>query len=96
MAGGEDALGKWPQEFDDLLRRHSRFVEPGEAIDPGATLPELRMNSLEVVELIVDLGNRFDFSVPESLLTPEVFAGPSTIWDAVGPFISRLAETNTT
>jgi acyl carrier protein len=46
------------------------------------------MDSLQVVELIVDLEDCFEFCIPEPLLTPEVFAGPATIWKAIGPLVS--------
>src|ERR1700728_1703919 len=62
LARREDAVGSWPQEFDDLLRSHCRFVGPGTEIDPGASLPELGMDSLEVVELIVELEDCFAFT----------------------------------
>jgi len=75
-----------------VLRRHCRFVEADDVIAPGSTLPELGMDSLEVVELIIDLEDCFDFSFPETLLTPEVFVGPSTIWEAIGPVITMAAE----
>lgn len=85
-------MGSWPQEFDDLLRSHCRFVGPGTEIDPGASLPELGMDSLEVVELIVELEDCFAFTFPESLLTPQVFATPGTIWEAISPHIPAVAD----
>lgn len=78
----------WPPEFEDVLRRHCRFTTAGAAIAPNASLTELGMDSLQVVELIVDLEDCFEFCIPEPLLTPEVFAGPATIWKAIGPLVS--------
>ena len=78
----------WSAEFEDVLRRHCRFVTVGTTIAPEASLTELGMDSLQVVELIVDLEDCFEFCIPEPLLTPEVFAGPATIWEAIGPLVS--------
>lgn len=82
----------WPDEFDVIIRRHSRFVEPSTPIDPDALMASLGTDSLEIVELIVDLEDQFGISFTEELLTPEVFATPMTIWRAVGSCQAQSAR----
>lgn len=72
-----------PHEFDEILRRHCRFLTPDAEIDPHDPLTNLGADSLDVVELIVSIEDEFDISFPEELLTPQVFATPATVWNAV-------------
>lgn len=73
----------WPDEFDLLIRKHCRFVELQEQFDLHAPMQSLGADSLEIVEMIVDLEEQFGISFTEDLLTPQVFATPMSIWNAV-------------
>jgi acyl carrier protein len=81
------ALAAWPDEFETLLRRHCRFLEPDAEIDPDALLTSLGVDSIEVVEMIVLLEDLFGFTFPHEALTPEVFASAGSIWRTVRPLI---------
>jgi acyl carrier protein len=72
-----------PAEFDLLIYRHCRFAESQDQLDPQTPMHELGVDSLEIVELIVDLEEQFGISFTDDLLTPQVFATPMTIWNAV-------------
>lgn len=74
----------WSRKFDDIIRMHTRFVEPLAPIDPHALMATLGADSLDIVELIVNLEDQFGIAFTEEMLTPEVFATPMTIWRAVG------------
>lgn len=89
-----DMLSNWSQDFDDLLRGHCRLLEAGDAIASDAPLSLLGIDSLEVIELIVEIEDRFSFSVPDSLLTPEIFASPGSIWRAISPLIANQEDTS--
>lgn len=83
----------WPAEFDVLIRTHCRFVEPQDQLDPQAPMHMLGADSLEVVELIVDLEAQFKISFTEDLLTPQAFATPMTIWSTVDLLRKKQAPT---
>lgn len=78
-----DVMQKWNLEFDALLRQHCRFIAPDSPIDPDALLVTLGIDSLEVVEIIVAIEDQFDIMIPEEMLTPEIFATPGSIWQAI-------------
>lgn len=73
----------WPPAFEPLIRQRSRVLGADAPLDPDQGLTELGVDSLEVVELIVNLETEFDIEFPPELLQPEVFATPGTIWQAV-------------
>jgi acyl carrier protein len=73
----------WTAAFDAILREHCRFVEDSAQIACDVPLPVLGVDSLDIVELIVELEEGFGFSFPEEMLTPEVFATAGSIWAAV-------------
>jgi acyl carrier protein len=73
---------RWPVKFDLLIRQHCRFVESGDDFEAQTPMHMLGVDSLEIVELIVDLEEQYNISFPEDFLTPQVFATPMTIWDA--------------
>ncbi|MEN3610644.1 acyl carrier protein [Plantactinospora sp. ZYX-F-223] len=73
----------WPPAFESLIRQRSRLLGAAAPLDPDHGLAELGVDSLEVVELIVNLEAEFDIELPPELLQPEVFATPGTIWHAV-------------
>jgi acyl carrier protein len=73
----------WPPDFENLIRTHCRFLSNHTPIDGDALLTTLGADSLQIVELIVGIEDMFDLVLPQSVLTPEVFATPATIWKAV-------------
>jgi acyl carrier protein len=77
----------WPAEFDSLLRRHCRHADADVEITGDTTLSMLGMDSLEIVEFILGIEETFQLTVPEELLTPEVFATTATVWTAIAPLV---------
>lgn len=72
-----------PARFEQLVRSRCRLAEPDLPLDPSRTLVQLGVDSLEVVDLIVDIEDTYHLQMPEELLTPEVFTSPATIWQAL-------------
>jgi acyl carrier protein len=77
-----------PDSFQRLVRSRCRFIGPSGTLDPHASLAELGVDSLELVELIVDIEDTYGIEVPLEILTPEMFASASTIWLALRDLIT--------
>jgi len=73
----------WPPDFENLIRTHCRFLSDDTPIDGDVLLTAMGADSLQIVELIVGIEDTFDLILPQSVLTPEVFATPAAIWRAV-------------
>ena len=85
-------MADWSDEFEELIRRHCQLLPAGAPLDGDAALTSLGMDSLEVVEFIVSIEDTFDLTIPEELLTPQVFATTNTIWRAVDRLCAEVAR----
>ena len=77
-----------PGHFEQLLRRRCRFMAADANLDPQAPLAMLGIDSLAVVELIVDIEDQYSIEIPQELLTPEVFACAASIWLALRDLVN--------
>ena len=60
--------------------RMPAFLEPGTDIDPDLSLASLGVDSLDIIELIVQIEGEFDMEIPPDRVTPETFSTPASIW----------------
>ena len=67
-------------DLELVLRAHARFLAPGTDIDPDLALASLGVDSLDIIELIVQLESKFDVEIPVDQVTPETFSTPASIW----------------
>ena len=66
-----------------ILRRHLRYLKPGQNLAPDAPLRDLGLDSLAAVSLIFELEDGFDITLPDSSLAAGTFRTPRTLWAAV-------------
>lgn len=76
-AGGPSLV---ESKLEQILRRHARFLAAGIDIDPDLSLESLGVDSLDIIELIVQIECRFDVAIPPDRINPETFSTPASIW----------------
>lgn len=76
-------MHEWTDQYEALLRAHSRLADEVASIPPDTGFALLGIDSMEIVSLVVDLEDMLGLEFPEDLLTPEVFATPGSLWDAL-------------
>ena len=81
-----------PETFTELIRTAARFLADDAPLDPDAQLSALGIDSLEVVELIVQIEDMYGVEVPQDMLTPDVFACARTIWQALDKLLAERRE----
>jgi acyl carrier protein len=67
-------------DLEKILRTHARFLAPDTEIDPDLSIASLGVDSLDIIELVVQLEGQFDVEIPLDQVTPETFATPGSIW----------------
>ena len=66
--------------LERVLRAHARFLAPGSDIGPDLPIASLGVDSLDIIELVVELEGKFDVEIPADQVTPETFSTPASIW----------------
>lgn len=66
--------------LEQVLRAQARFLAAGTEIDPDLSLASLGIDSLDIIELVVQLEGTFDVEIPPERVTPQTFATPASIW----------------
>jgi acyl carrier protein len=74
-----------PEGFFNVLARRLRYVRPGQRIDPESSLRDLGLDSMRSVELLLDIEEAFDVTLPDELLVEQTFATARSLWLAVAP-----------
>ncbi|GAA0440301.1 hypothetical protein Acor_12910 [Acrocarpospora corrugata] len=68
-----------PHEFQAVLRRYLPYAGPGD-LTPGDDLTSLGLDSMGVVQLMVDLEDGYDLELPDDILSEETFATVGSLW----------------
>ncbi|HEY0532724.1 MAG TPA: phosphopantetheine-binding protein [Actinoplanes sp.] len=81
----------WSPAFEDLLRRHCRFVAADEPIEAEEVWPALGVDSFATLILILELEETFGVSIPDSLLTGTEFSTPGLMWSTLNGLLAEQA-----
>jgi acyl carrier protein len=77
--------------FEAILRKRLKHVEPGAAIPDDAQLKDLGLDSMEAVELLLDLEDELGIVLPDEAMTAETFATPSSLREAVAAAVEDVS-----
>lgn len=80
------------QKLEKILRAHARFTAADSDINPDMSLASLGVDSLGIIELVVEIEDEFDLEIPPDQITPETFATPTSIWQLLCRIDPKLVE----
>ena len=60
-----------------------RFLEPDQRLDMDQSLAVAGLDSMNAVELLLELEDTFGFIMPDEHLLDETFSTARTLWEAV-------------
>jgi acyl carrier protein len=69
--------------FEAVLRKRLKYLAPEAAIPDDAQLKDLGLDSMEAVELLLDLEDELGIVLPDEAMTAETFATASSLRAAV-------------
>ena len=65
--------------FTKILRAHLRLLTPEAPLESDASLAELGLQSMDSVQLLLDLEEEFGVELPDRLVSAETFATPGSL-----------------
>lgn len=69
--------------FDAILRKRLKYLDAEAALPDDAPLQELGLDSMQAVELLLDLEDELGIVLPDDAMTAETFATPGSLKAAV-------------
>ncbi|GAA3815195.1 phosphopantetheine-binding protein [Streptomyces phyllanthi] len=79
---------EWDEHFDGLMRQVLKGLPAGAEIVPDLDLAAQGVDSMAIVELIVQVEETYGIVFPDEAIHPETFATPSALWKAISGQIS--------
>jgi acyl carrier protein len=76
--------------FDAILRRRLKYLDADAALPDDAPLQELGLDSMQAVELLLDLEDELGVVLPDDAMTAETFATPGSLKAAVAAAASDM------
>jgi acyl carrier protein len=76
---GANILSEWLNEYEPVIRPYLPLLDPGMALTPDSRLPDLGLDSMGTVSLLIELEDAFDVSIPDDLLTASTFDTPAAL-----------------
>lgn len=76
--------------FEAILRKRLKHLEPGAALPEDALLKDLGLDSMEAVELLLDLEDELGIVLPDEAMTAETFATASSLREAVAGAVADV------
>ncbi|MGN9910038.1 phosphopantetheine-binding protein [Phytohabitans sp. LJ34] len=67
------------ERFDEVLRRHLKYLPAGEPLAPDADLRSLGLDSMAAVDLLFDIEDSFDIVLPDEALVEQTFTTPAAL-----------------
>lgn len=83
MRGTHLSAAPWTARYETILRQYLPLLEHNQPIYPEVSLIDLGLDSLSMVDLLLELEKHFSIKVPEDLLVERTFASPNSLWSVV-------------
>jgi acyl carrier protein len=77
--------------FDAILRKRLKYLEPEAAVPEDAPLKDLGLDSMQAVELLLDLEDELGVVLPDEAMTAETFATARSLKEAVAAAVEDVS-----
>ena len=73
-------LRPWPKKFEETLLLHLPYADDSVVLTADLSLADHGLGSIEMIGLLISIEEIFEIKLPDSVLAPETFATPATLW----------------
>jgi acyl carrier protein len=77
----------WDERFETLVRKQVG-LSADEPLDPDVRVSDLGLDSIGMVNLLVEIEQAFDVVFTDDLLTPSTFVTPGALWRTVSGLLA--------
>ncbi|MBO2450273.1 acyl carrier protein [Actinomadura barringtoniae] len=70
-------------QFATLIRPYLRFLPEGEEVKPDSRLRDLGLDSMQAIELLFDIEDSYQVTLPDERLNDQTFETADSLWRAV-------------
>ena len=81
----------WDAQFEEIMRRYVPFLDADEPLDPDASLRELGLDSMGIIEMMGTLEAAYDVRFLDEMLNLQTFATARTLWRSVSEMAEAVA-----
>jgi acyl carrier protein len=78
----------WDSGFEGLLRSLLPFLPERDAVTADLDLVAAGLDSLGMVELLIQVEERYGITFPDDLVAQETFATPAALWSVVSGLLA--------
>ncbi|MDV9194474.1 phosphopantetheine-binding protein [Streptomyces sp. Wh19] len=82
---------QWDERFESLVRAALGSLPADQILAADLDLPRAGLDSLAVVELLIQIEDAYQLIIPDELLTFATFATPGALWRAVAGLSAEVA-----
>ncbi|MFF4851176.1 acyl carrier protein [Streptomyces sp. NRRL F-2747] len=81
----------WDKNFEETLRQHLPFLEPGDVLTADSSLRDLGLDSVGMVDLLSSLESGYAVRFTDDMLDMETFTSPGVLWSALTSLTASAA-----
>ena len=79
---GGQATRQWDDTYEQVIRPHLP-KSAGRRLETDDLLADLGLDSLEVIQLLLDIEGGYNIAFPDELLTAETFQTVGSLWQVI-------------
>jgi acyl carrier protein len=87
----EAPVREWPDTFDAILRTYCPYAAPDRDIEPDASLSAMGVDSMAMVNILVEIEDAFAVTIALDSLPAETIDNPTNLWRAVWSLVAADA-----
>lgn len=88
------AEASWDETYEDIIRRYLPLLGESASITADLALADQGLDSLATVDLLLDLEATYSVSIPDHLLSEELFRTAGTLWNGLSRTMNDATYTD--